>query len=177
MQNRVRRKTLNLLLSALVLAWGIVPPGVLHTHAGGDDSTHRYSNAHEVACHDSHDHDSDDEHHDHATLPDVSLLADSVVHLHWQFLGIEFSMPVPEQTAEGDDDRGTLPSALAPVMNEAVPAIQLGSSLGRVFLGAVCAPSTDVVRDLEPVPRPPNLVTSIPLCDSARFERSGVLLV
>ena len=171
-----RRKTMSLLLSALVLGWGFLPPGVQHAHAGGNDSTHRHSDCHEVAHHDSHDHDSNSRNHYHETLPDTSLVVGSLVHLHWQFLGIEFSMPAPKQPANGGDDQDTPTLAVVQVINEAVPNIQLGPSLGRVFLAAACSLSTDVVRDLEPVPRSPNLVTSTPLCDSARFERSGVLL-
>ena len=171
-----RQKMMNLVLSALVLAWGFVTPEVQHAHAGGNDFTHRHSTADEMACPDSHDHGSDNEHHEHATLPDVSLLADSVVHLHWQLFGMGFSMPVPETPADGNGDQGADPPAFVRVMNEVVPALQSGPSLDRVVLAAVCASSGDAVRDLEPVPRPPSLVTSIPLCDSVRFERSGVLL-
>ena len=176
MRYSFRHKAINLLLSALVLAWGVVPSGIQHAHAGGNDSTHRHGDCHEAAHHDSHDHDLDDDHHDHATLPDASLLADSVVHLHWQFLGIDFSMPAPEQPIDGNDDHGTIPPAIVRVANEIVLAAQAGPSSSRVFPAVICALSADVVRDVQPVPRPPNLVTSIPLCDSARFERSGVLL-
>jgi hypothetical protein len=176
MRNRFRRKTLNLLLSALVLAWGILPPGVQHAHAGGSDATHRHDDCHEVAHHASHNYESDYEHHDHATISDVSLLVDYVLHLHWQFLGVEFSMPVPEEPADGNDDEGTVPPAIVRVMNEQVLTTQAGPSFGRVLLVGIYTPSADLVRNSEPVPCPPNLVTSIPLCDSARLERSRVLL-
>ncbi len=167
---------MNLLLSALVLAWGIVPPGVQHTHSVGSDTHHQHDDCQEVAHHTSHNHDSDDEHHEHGPVPEASLLTDFVVHVHWQFLGMEFSMPVPEEPVEGNDDGDTVPPAIVRVMSEVVPATQAGPSVGRLFLAAICTPSADVVWSLEPIPRPPNLVTSIPLCDSARLERSGVLL-
>ncbi len=176
MWNRFRQKTMNLLLSALVLAWGIVPPGVQHVHAGGSDPTHGHGGRHEVAHDGSHDHESDDEHHDHAAVSDVSLSADAVLHLHWRLLGVEFSMPVPEEPVEDDADGDAVPPAIVRMISEIVPATQAGPSFGRVLLAAICAPGADVVRSLEPIPRPPNLVTSIPLCDSARLERSGVLL-
>lgn len=176
MRNRSRRRMLNLLLSALVLGWGIVPLGVQHAHAGGGDATHRHDNCNEVAHHRSHEHDFDDEHHEHASLPEVVPLADYILHLHWRFLGVDFSMPVPEKPADGNDDEGTVPPAVVRVVNEIVPATQASPSFGRVLLAAVCMPSSDVVRSLEPIPRSPNLVTSMPLCDSARLERSGVLL-
>ncbi len=176
MTYRFRRKTLNLLLSALVLAWGIVPPGVQHSHAGGGDTTHRHGDCHEVAQHGSHDHDCDDEHHENATVPDVSLSADYVLHLHWRLFGMEFSMPAPEQPADGGDDEGTAPPAIVRAAHDTVLTAQAGPSFGRMLLAASRTPSADMVWSLQPIRRPPNLITSIPLCDSARLERSGVLL-
>ena len=179
MRNGFRQKAMNLLLSALVLAWGFVPPGFEHAHAGGGDSDHQHDTDHDVAHHGSHHHDADAEHHEHAVEPDdtdVTALVDYALHFHWQLLGVEFSMPMPMEPTDGDDE-GTVPPAVVRVMNEIVPATQAGPAFGRVLLAANCAPSADVVRNLEPIPRPPNLVTSIPLCDSARLERSGVLLV
>ncbi|MFV2069875.1 MAG: hypothetical protein ACC645_23160 [Pirellulales bacterium] len=167
---------LRLLLSVLVLAWEIVPPWVQHAHLGGSDVTHRHNGCDEVADHASHNHESDDEHHDHATVSDVSLLADDVLHLHWRLLGVEFTMPVREEPVEGNNDGNTVPPAIVRVMSEVVPATQAGPSFCQVLLAAVCMPSADVVWTRAPAPRSPNLVTSIPLCDSARLERSGVLL-
>ena len=175
MRNNFRQKMMSLLLSALVLAWGAIPPGVEHAHVGGSDGNHRHDKCYEVAGHGSHDHESYEDHHEQATEVDVSLLADSVLHLHWQLLGMEFSMPVPEEPADGSDNESSVPSAVIRVMNENVPATQAGPSFDRVFLAAICMPSVDAVWSLEPIPRPHDLVTSIPLCDSARLERSGVL--
>ncbi len=176
MRNRFRQKTLSLLLSALVLAWGIVPLGFQHAHAGGNKPTHIHDKCREMVHHDSHDHESDEEHHEHATDSNVSLLADYVLHLHWRLLGVEFSMPVSEEPVEDDVDGDAVPSAIVRMISEIVPATQAGPSLGRVLLAVTCTSNADVVRNSDPVPRPPNLVTSIPLCDSARLERSGVLL-
>ena len=69
-----------------------------------------------------------------------------------------------------------VPAVVVRLVDEVVPAAQADPSLDRVALAAVRAASTDVVWSLEPVPRPPHLATSIPLCDAARLERSGVLL-
>lgn len=170
-----QRKTISLLLSALVLAWGIVPLGIQHAHEGGSDATHRHESGHEVAHH-RHDHDADDEHHEHANQPKVSLSVDSVAHFHWQLLGIVFSMPVPEQPTDCSDGEDTFPPAVVRVMNEIVRATHAGPSFMRMLQAAICAPSADAFWRLEPIPRRLNLVASVPLCDSARFERSGVLL-
>jgi hypothetical protein len=167
---------LSLSLSALVLAWGTVPPGIQHAHAGGSNAAHRHDNRHEVAHHGSHQHNGDDEHHEHANLPGVSPLADYILHVHWRLLGVDFCMPMSEKPVGDNGDEGTIPPAIVCTANEVVPATQVGPSIGCVLLTVVCTPSADVVRSLEPIPRPPYLVTSIPLCDSARLERSGVLL-
>ena len=178
MRNRFRRTMLSLMLSALVLAWGIVPPVVQHAHVGGNDTSHQHGNRppQTVPHHASHEHDSDAERHEHSTVPEDSLLADFVSHLHWQFFGMDFSMPVPEEPGDDTDDEGTVPPMVVRVMDEVVPATQAGPSLCRVLCAAICTPTADVVWTLTPAPRSPSLVTSIPLCDSARLERSGVLL-
>ena len=181
MLNRFRQRTLSLLLSALVLTWGTVPPGIQHAHVGGSDSTHRHDHCHEVAHHDSHDHgshhhDSHGEDHKHATVSDVCVLSDFVAHVHLRWLGIQLSLPVPEDPADGDAG-DSVPVVIVLSVDQTVPPTGAGPSFSRVFLAAICAPSADVVRPLAPIPRPPNLVMSIPLCDSARLERSGVLLV
>ena len=176
MRNHFRQKTMSLLLSALVLVWGVIPPGVEHTHTGGNDASHKHDKCDDVAHHDSHNHHGDDGHHEHATVPDVSLSADNVLHLHWQLLGLELSIPLPEEPVDGTDDENTTLPAFVRVMDEIVPTMQAGLSFDRVLLAAICTPSVDTVWILEPIPRPPDLVTTIPLCDSARLERSGVLL-
>jgi hypothetical protein len=90
-------------------------------------------------------------------------------------LGVEFSVPLPETPVEGEREEN-VPPLVVRVTNEIVPPTQAGPSIDRVLLVGHCAPSAVVVRDLEPIPRSRDLATSIPLCDSARLERSGVLL-
>ena len=90
---------------------------------------------------------------------------------------MEFSMTMPEQPTEGNDDEGTVPLVVIRVMNEVVPASQTAPSLDRILLANLFASNADVVRRTDPIPHPPDLGTSIPLCDSARLERTGVLLV
>jgi hypothetical protein len=182
MRNGFRPKAINLMLSALVLTWGFVPPGFAHAHSGGGDSDHRHDTRRDVTHgdahhhnHDAHHHDSDGEHHEHASEFDFTVLEDSVLHFHWQLLGVEFSVPFRESPVE-DDRPETAPPVVVRVMNEVVSPTQAGPSFDRVHLVGNCAPGTDIVRNLDPIPRSQNLATSIPLCDSARLERSGVLL-
>ena len=174
MRNRSGRKILNLFLSALVLAWGTAPPASQHAHVGGKDPTHQHDGCQEVAHHGLHDHDSDGQHHQRAVVPDVSLVSDFVAHVHLRWLGMEFSLPLPDESADGDDE-GTVPPAIVRVMDEIVPATQAGPSFGRPPLTVISAHGVDLVPNLTPIPRP-RQTASIPLCDSARLERSGVLL-
>ena len=173
MRYHFRQMTVSLLLSAFVLACGITPPLVQHAHTGGDDTTHRHGDCHELAHSGRHEHDGG--HHGHATATDVSLLADCVAHLHWRFFGVEFSMPTPDEPTD-NDDQSTVPPAIVRATNEEGVTARSGPSFDRVPMVGVYGPSADVVRDSEPAARPPNRGTSIPLCDSARLERSGVLL-
>ncbi len=173
MRYRFWRTTSSLLLSALVLSWGGVPSGVRHAHEGGGDSTHQHDDFHDAA---HHDHDCDGTYREHRNVSDVSLLADFVLHLHCQFLGMEFSMPASEEPGDNDDGEGTAVPAIVRAMNEEGLTTQAGLSFIRVLAAVTGTPNADVVLNLESAARPPNLVTSIPLCDSARLERSGVLL-
>jgi hypothetical protein len=191
MRNRLRQTSINLLLSVLVLTWGIIPPGVQHVHAGGSDVGHQHQidqhdADHKVGHHGSQGHKSDDGHHSdghhHDTkTSDIRLLADYVCHIHWRLLGVEFSTPVSEKPVEGDDDGDTLGPTIVRMTSQVVTAGPASLSFGRVLLRANCAPIANVVQSLAPIRcvskiGMSNVGTSIPLCDSARLERSGVLL-
>ena len=176
MRNRLRKMSMNTVLSALLLASGVVPPGIQHAHAGGSDATHRHDGFHDAIFHASHSQESNNEHHVDAARADASLLADCVLHLHWQILGMEFSIPVPEAPSDGNHDSSAVLPAVVRAMKEIMPATQTGPSFGGVVLSGDLRLDTAVVSNLSTIPRLPNLATSIPLCDSARLERSGVLL-
>lgn len=164
---------MTLLISALVLTWGTVPPGVQHAHTGGNDSSHQHGDRHDEPSHASHCHGSNGSHDERAIVSGVSLLSDFVVHLHLQWLGIEFSMPVSERPDDGRDDPDIVPTAIVGSANRTLPAVP---SFGRLLSVVIGMPSHDVVQDLALLSRGPDFTGSIPLCDSARFERSGVLL-
>ena len=103
-------------------------------------------------------------------------MTDSRTHLHWQFFGFAFSTPLPEDLGGEDDDSDRTPAKFVLVADEAVPVVPVGPSLDRVCTAMTCVPVDDAVWIPEPVPRPPGSVSSLPLCDSARLDRSGVLL-
>jgi hypothetical protein len=177
MRKRFNGVITNLLLSALVLAWGIAPPAIRHGHEGGEDSSHR----HDAVAYHGHDHDDRGYFADEASQPADSgvsptVLRGLVVHLHWSLLGVDYSMPVSEDDQPGDVSN---PADLVVVrLVDSVPTPVLGnngsSSLCPV---AVSQPglNSPVVQTVSLAK--PSLVPSAPLCDRARHERSGVLLV
>lgn len=174
MWKRPWRRILSVLLSALLAVWGILPPGAVHAHVGGGDPAHQHDDCRESAHHGFHGHGMHG-HHEHAVEPRASWLADFISHIHWRFLGIEFSMPLTECPDSGDDGPDAMPPVIVRSADEVAPAAQVGPPMGRGLLAARFAPSFDVAQDSAPFPRlRPGTVDF--LCDSARFERSGVLL-
>lgn len=164
------------MLSALALGWGSIPQGVTHSHVGGMDPTHRHGAGDKVAHYDSHCHDSDAGHHEHATEFNVVSLRDSTAHLHWRLLGLAFSMPLPEEPDDGAEDRDMLPPTIVRTMNQVVSASWVGPLPGRALPLHASPASSDAVDKLTATAGSPTAATSIPLCDVARRELCGVLL-
>jgi hypothetical protein len=177
MWKRFSRTATNLFLSALVLAWGIVPPAVRHSHEGGEDTRHR----HDAVADHGHDHGERGHTGDADSAPagsDVSpaVLRALVVHLHWSVFGVDFSVPVPEDDQPNDGSNDAELAVVRLVDSVPTPAIDRNGP-------ASIAPMTVAQLGLESavVPNPPlasfHLTQPVPLCDRARHERSGVLLV
>ena len=165
----------NLLLSALVLAWGVVPPAVRHSHEGGADVNHR----HEVAAHHGHEHHGhshDEDWHPGGAKVSASVLRGLVVHLHWSFLGLDFSVPLSDDEQSKDGRQAATPAVVRLVDFAPAPTLDTGHSLS-------IAPVIVALSSLEAaLVQAPSLAgferrQSAPLCDRARRERSGVLLV
>jgi len=136
----------------------------------------RSSAAHHGAHDGDHHHDLDsaDGHRQHTATPNVPLFADLVLHAHWHFFGLDFSMPVPELPADENADIACPMAIVRP--SEAVALTpQAGPLFDGVHLAAQGTLSAGVAEIPAPLPRQPNLVASLLLCDSARLERSGVL--
>jgi len=175
-------------LAAVVLTWGMIPPGFEHSHAGGEDQSHCHNARTEVASDDAHHHHHHHSH-KHGHGPDgnhhhgdvehnppvastVTFPTSDVAHLHFRLFGFDFSMPLSETTDEGEEN--TFPPTIVRAAKEYVPTVPPGPSL-KLFDVATLLPLANTLGGPEPVPRPPNLVASLPLCDSARLERTGVL--
>lgn len=177
--NRLRITPLNYLLSSFVVAWGILPPALIHSHEGGGDTEHRHEGrkaAVESAEDHGHVHDAKStEHGDHPQKSDhATLLGSLVAHLHWDFLGVDLSIPVPAEDG-GRDRAGEQEQVLIRLTDESPILGSSSDSLAASHMPLLQA-RLDCVAAETPPSRPVGVIASIPLCDSARFERSGVLL-
>jgi hypothetical protein len=155
-----------------------MPPAIVHSHRDGDDPAHR----HEVrTTHHDHHHYHDLAHasdHVHAS-PSASNCAESrsfAVHCHWQLLGFWFALPFSGERNDGEEERGLAKVAIVDVAD----GDGLASPTGIALAQAVCQPSPAASPGFVPLvstPRGPQRpISATPLCDSARLERSGVLL-
>ncbi len=198
MRNRLVKTTLSHLMSVLVLAWGTTSPGVAHCHAGGRDAAHRHDHAqspdhdgpnepaeadHRRPDGDHHsdgDHaDGDHAHGDHGNSSrraSASALIDSVTHFHVCWLGMEFSIPMSGEPDEREDKGGSARAAVASAMHETLIVAPARSPVTPVFLADACVGNSVTVSPGRRIMRP-FVITSAPLCDSARFERTGVLRI
>lgn len=176
--DRLRSPLIGFGLSFLVMAWAILPPALRHSHAGGGDSGH-----HHVALethsgpHHHHEFPHTVHHaHDDASLVAPSRLVDRIVHFHWTVFGVHFSLPAGDSDGHGDDDANTTDAVLVRLVDD-LPAASLRGDMG---IGVDCCQPSKSTDRVSYTPtchsRPDNTISSLPLCDSARFERSGVLL-
>lgn len=177
MRKRFGRTATNLLLSALVLAWGIVPPAVRHGHDGGDEPNHRHKAvAHHSHEHGDHDHPSDGASRSVESQVSPSALRGLVFHLHWSFFGVEFSVPMSEDDQSDDARHAAEPAIVRLVASVPAPVLHNSTFMGG-FSATGAQPALDLPVGLTSSLTNPNLTRSAPLCDRARHERSGVLLV
>jgi hypothetical protein len=187
------------MLAAVVLMGGWVPPAVQHAHAGGDRShTHvPHGNGHPHHHgdaghnHDGHDHDGpgDGCRHRHGDQSHKSICEPGgnavrqkpVSHRHFSWLGFEFTLPLRDAEDSERQERDWLPSVLAVFRlgNESAESAWLAAG-GSTLLGDLTAAhafsfgSADVICAAGLCRAP--LVTGF-LCDTARHDRSGVLLI
>ncbi|MHB0957237.1 MAG: hypothetical protein ACYC0X_24435 [Pirellulaceae bacterium] len=165
---------LSFVLSSVVVAWGTCPPAMRHAHEGGEDTSHDHVAAVDHGEH-GHAHPSE--------IPQqgaggtaTSTMDECVVHLHWVLWGFHFSLPVSPDT--GDPDQlASFDSEMVRLVDD-LPTFRQGEQRG-VTADLPVSPEL-VARVVCLMPSPPrwiNSIASLPLCDRARFERSGVLLV
>lgn len=177
-------------MAVTLLAWGMIPPGYQHAHLGGDDDSHRHDEQAKITNHDSqlrhshhpssgHHHFSDkDSHHTHGHQNEMiqgetTVCIDETLHNHFSFFGFDFSQPLSEVPVDDENDEDNFPTIIVYLVKEyytpcpSTDIIQLDS----------LQYSEDSIQNPEPIPRSEAAISSIPLCDSARLERTGVLRI
>jgi hypothetical protein len=176
MRKRLSGTATNLLLSALVLAWGIVPPAVCHGHEGGEDTTHR----HNTVAHQGHDcgnrvHSIDADSQPAGAEGSPVVLRSLVVHLHWSLWGVDFSVPVSEDDQPDNEGNAAEPVIVRLVDSVPTPVTENNgfTSIDPVTVWQFGLDSAVVQTSSLPLS---SRTQSAPLCDRARHERSGVLL-
>ncbi len=174
-------RSISLLLTAAVLAGAVLPPAVGHAHVGGDEShSHEQEHAYDDHVH-HHAHQHVDEGHGDDRNGD-DVFGSSVPHLHLSVAGFNFSLPLP---IDGHSHRPFLP------MNDDVGVFAVVSLtddftiVSQVDLATIVDVSvadvvtSDVSTDEDDARARwlKGRADRIFLCDSARCERSGVLLI
>lgn len=169
-------------LSALVLIGTLLPPGVRHAHGEMDRPFvhHDHDEPRQPAVSHGHHHDGDEHHsHGHAATPpepDASI-PDECWHLHLALVLIDLTLPAPSEPADGEGDPSDEDTSIVRCGRGFLPGVQgRAESDGRSSsTDGLALPTSDAVV-LQAVVSSPPPVTTAPLCDGARRERSGVLL-
>lgn len=195
---RLLHKVMTILLSGVVLASTVLPPAVCHAHAEGDrphshehsherpesdEHDHGHGHQHDAAAvshHDEHRHHEPSEHEDERATGGIEPASG---HLHFSISGFDFSLPIPSD--DGSD------GPLSPTGHNAgyFGIVRLTDDTVTV----PCVDFADLVNLSASTPLAiASLVDQTPqtarwlcvraadrtlLCDSARCERSGVLLI
>ena len=167
----------SLLLSVMMLTNGIAPFGVQHAHAEGDKPHQHHG---ELLAD---EHDDEDHFHDQAIVGDESahhgheceLVAGMIPHIHLTLLGYEFTLPT-QDTPDDEEENPTDPVVVRLVdeLYASRPTEQHPSELLPLLSSTL---ALDGVACFQTVIASSQPVTSQPLCDSARLERSGVRLI
>lgn len=180
------RTSLTILLALTVLTGSVTPPAYAHSHPSGD-RPHGHGDGKEHVDHDhshSHHHHHGTGHHHHhhqvgqsQTSESSQSFGDSDRHWHISLVFFDLTLPtLPMPNGESGED-GKQPAVVARLVDlSRIALIQFDSSLWSAAIDAAAVDSTEaVVANLARIRRhsPP---TRILLCDSARRERSGVLL-
>ncbi len=172
MTQSIKKRGLGWLIAAIVLVGSVTPPGVRHSHADGE-RPHDHSHRHDHHGHVHHWHGHTHSHHfsDHQ---DSSEPASAHVHF-WVFGWI---VTIPSSSAPGDSEGDDSDCTKLIYLVQTDQANRQHNQVwDKCLLDSQTAVTEYDAARLQtlPVRSPP--VKTPPLCDSARFERSGVLLI
>lgn len=166
------QKAISWLLTALLLVNGAGMHGFCHAHVEGDEF-HSHDNETMLS------HDCDSHNRDHSQEKVVgyeSQLAEvSIHHIHLSFFGMDFSQPDSEDSPSDDEEtQSSIFVRLTHDCSIVLVAQSLDSDCLRIL--SLSPTSCDVVTFQVATLSAPQVPTA-PLCDCARFERSGVLVI
>jgi len=164
-------KTLCRLLSVLLLI-GSQPVGYRHAHAGGDELHHH--DGCELCQHLNHDEDCHDEF-DCEADHEEQLVAGSTSHVHLTFLGM--SLCIPGEDVPHDDGSESLSVESLRIVCEPFVANDGPSVAVRYDLSSQTFLALPVRAEREQLAMRLPPVTFPPLCDVARHELTGVLII
>jgi len=196
---RLLHKAMTILLSGAVLASSVLPPAVCHAHSEGDrshshkqdleqpdsdehDHGHGHGHQHDgaaVSHHDEHRHHEPSEHEDER----ASGIEPASPHLHFSIAGFDFSLPLPSDDGSDGPLSPTGDNAgcfgILRLTDDTITVPRVDSSK-VVELSAPAPLAIDSLVDVGEQTARWRCVRTIDrtlLCDSARCERSGVLLI
>lgn len=168
-------------LSTAMLAATIMPPAVGHAHAEGDRP-----HEHSVAAHDhgpeaaehAHHHRGEACGHSHGSVRDVETAkSPPVAHRHVWFLFVEWTLPARDSEGKESDEPEPPESIRIARLSDAeavVPAAMPHLSLGVLPAWIDRMPVPAMLAEPNRAEHGPD---ALPLCDTARHECAGVLLI
>jgi hypothetical protein len=167
------------LLIAAVMSGSLVSPAVWHAHVDGNlPHSHEADVASHDARHEHHRHGHGTPH-DHESSDRVERkLSDCAAHCHVALLWFDFTLPHEGEPSEPQNPFGERPVIVKPIIPDAVT-----NSIGTLTTWKYLTGAPAVFAELSDAANSPvqqalyRPVDRILLCDSARCERSGVLLI
>jgi hypothetical protein len=170
-----------LLLSVVVIATNGVSPGMTHAHAGGALPHNHVADAGSRP----HSHDADDHGHAHRghahshghkhPHEGSACIEDCVPHTHANFFGLPVTIPAKDGSgSKGRYDDTALKVEVVAAQSDVTP-----NGLGGIAVPSLAVHTFAVwfsADKMLSIYHPPNANHTV-LCDTARLERSGVLLV
>jgi hypothetical protein len=183
---RVRaQRVFSHLLAVTLVVCGSMPPGMCHAHADGD-RPHRHDSGHHHAADFDHGHahyemDHPDHHASHECSHEHkdAVITEAVPHVHMNFFGFDWTLPISEPNSSdgrGEDSHELLFVAVAADQPASVRTVS-HSPNDLSLLSFTHPSSAGIAIGEDQFSMKPTEACSIPLCDSARRERTGVLLI
>ena len=181
MQRRIFRNLLGLLLTAVMLAFSLIPPGYRHAHEGGNDLSHGHADASHSISHRLTGSEYPGKCHDSQSFDGCSVensLGDDKTHRHFQFLGFSVALPDTHRPTEksGEDSHDNQFVSIRASEN-ILPVSQSNTDARNWLIPIAQDYSPHSVMAISATSHSRQSAAPALLCDRARHERSGVQLI